>query len=169
MTALNVLTTEVSAPARVSRIELAELVDARLPGNGGVVWVFQDQDDFWCVRLEGSRTETFATRDKAVAFARTLGEIAGIVSSCRRLTAALPRNSSTLIAAAFGKPEETNAAAGKRVRPGRATLRDRPRGAVGAGKARVGREPNKVLGDWPCGHSFPFRPWSRCSPWHSIC
>lgn len=77
MTALNVLTADVSAPAPVSRIELTELFDAGRAGNGGVVWVFRDQDDFWCVRLEGSRTETFATRDEAVAFARTLGEIAG--------------------------------------------------------------------------------------------
>ena len=76
MTALNVLTGDISMPGTVSRFELTELV-APLPANDSVVWVFRDQDDLWCVRQEGGRTETFAARDKAVAYARTVGEVIG--------------------------------------------------------------------------------------------
>lgn len=63
-------------PGTVSRFELTELVDAQAIHS--VVWVFLDQDDLWCVRLEGVRTETFAARVNAIAYARTLGEVAGL-------------------------------------------------------------------------------------------
>lgn len=77
MTALNALTGDLSLSDAVSRFELTELINVRLPANDSVVWVFRDQDDLWCVRQEGGRTETFAARDKAVAYARTVGEVAG--------------------------------------------------------------------------------------------
>jgi len=65
-----------SAPA-ARRVELAELLDQRRPANESVLWVFCDQRDLWCVRQEGGRTETFAAREMAIAFARMAGEVAG--------------------------------------------------------------------------------------------
>ena len=41
------------------------------------LWVFRDLEDRWCVRQEGGRTETFTSRDKAVAFARLTGSVWG--------------------------------------------------------------------------------------------
>jgi hypothetical protein len=73
MATLSVLSGDLT-PA-MSRFELAEMIDADLPGT--VVWVFRDQDDHWCVREEGGRIESFATRDLAVAFARTAGHVGG--------------------------------------------------------------------------------------------
>jgi hypothetical protein len=61
----------------IGRVDLVELLDSGLPANERVLWVFRDQQDLWCVRQEGGRTETFAARDMALAFARTAGEVAG--------------------------------------------------------------------------------------------
>lgn len=73
MASLNVLSGGL--PIAMSRFELAEMTDASLPTT--VVWVFRDEDDHWCVREEGGRIETFATRERALAFARTAGHVGG--------------------------------------------------------------------------------------------
>lgn len=59
------------------RADLAELLDQHLPQSTSVLWVFRDQRDRWGVRQEGGRTEIFAARDMALAFARRAGEVAG--------------------------------------------------------------------------------------------
>lgn len=71
MAALNVLSDDL--PRTMSRFELDEMTS--LPST--VVWVFRDQDDHWCVREEGGRIESFATRDGAIDFARTAGHVGG--------------------------------------------------------------------------------------------
>jgi hypothetical protein len=71
MAALNVLSDDL--PLAMSRFELDEMTS--LPTT--VVWVFRDQEDNWCVREEGGRIESFATRDDAVAFARAAGHVGG--------------------------------------------------------------------------------------------
>jgi hypothetical protein len=73
MAALNVLSDDL--PIAMSRLELAEMTDANLPTT--VVWVFRDQDDHWCVREEGGRIESFATRERAIGFARMAGHVGG--------------------------------------------------------------------------------------------
>jgi hypothetical protein len=73
MAALNVLSGDL--PIAMSRFELTEMIDTHLPNS--VVWVFRDQDDQWCVREEGGRIESFTTRERAVAFARTAGHVGG--------------------------------------------------------------------------------------------
>lgn len=76
MTALNILS-DPAGSAGISRFELAELMGSNLRGYADVVWVFCDQNDLWCVRLEGGPTESFRARDDAVSFAHTLGEVLG--------------------------------------------------------------------------------------------
>ena len=73
MAALNVLPCDV--PVAMSRLEIDEMIDADLPTT--VIWVFRYQDDRWCVREEGGRVESFAARERAIAFARTAGHVGG--------------------------------------------------------------------------------------------
>ncbi len=59
------------------RQSLADLFGPQAPAQAIVLWVFRDLEDHWCVRQEGGRTETFASRDKAAEFARLTGRVWG--------------------------------------------------------------------------------------------
>ena len=73
MAALNVLSGDL--PLVMSRFELTEMIDTNLPNS--VIWVFRDEEDRWCVREEGGRSESFPTRERAIVFARTAGHVGG--------------------------------------------------------------------------------------------